>query len=191
MTQEAACQTCKASGCIEGAVKTVCITCDGRGTKVSFHRMGPMVQQVHAPCEVCNATGKRVEPADLCPACSGKTTRPSETVFEIVVERGMKSGDTIVISGKGGPCPAPGADPGDLVFIIQVSEHSFLHRQGCDLVMQKKVTLLEALTGVLFAYTHLDGTQVSVKSAAGDVSFVFHVHAAACFCYFSSLSCGA
>ena len=83
----------------------------------------------------------------------------------------MKHGDKIVFPGNGEGSASKGSQPGDLVFIIQQSsEHGLFKRQGCDLIMEKKISLLEALTGVDFIFEHLGGEKVRVKSAAGDVS---------------------
>lgn len=47
--------------------------------------------------------------------------------------------------------------------------HELFKRNGNDLLMEKKITLVEALSGFQFAFTHLDGKQYVVKSEKGDV----------------------
>ena len=42
-------------------------------------------------------------------------------------------------------------------------------RKGADILMEKEITLKEALTGVDFTVTHLDGTKIRVKNKAGEV----------------------
>jgi len=42
-------------------------------------------------------------------------------------------------------------------------------RKGADLLMEKEITLLEALTGVDFVITHLDGAKVRIKNTPGEV----------------------
>jgi len=48
--------------------------------------------------------------------------------------------------------------PGDLIVIIEEKEHEIFKRKKADLVMIKKLTLKEALTGYKFMITHLDGS---------------------------------
>jgi len=48
---------------------------------------------------------------------------------------------------------------GDLIVIIEEKEHSLFKRKNADLIIIKKITLKEALTGYNFIITHLDGTQ--------------------------------
>lgn len=42
-------------------------------------------------------------------------------------------------------------------------------RKGADLYVEKKITLLEALTGTNFTLDHLDGTKITIATAPGDV----------------------
>lgn len=47
--------------------------------------------------------------------------------------------------------------------------HKDFKRKGADLVIEKEITLLEALTGVNFVFTHLDGKKIRVKNNPGEV----------------------
>jgi DnaJ family protein A protein 2 len=49
---------------------------------------------------------------------------------------------------------------GDLYVRIKIKKHSIFTRKGADLFIEKKITLLEGLTGFNFSITHLDGTQL-------------------------------
>ena len=51
----------------------------------------------------------------------------------------------------------PDAMAGDLILIVQEKQHEVFTRKGADLFMKKDITLLEALTGLEFTLTHLDG----------------------------------
>lgn len=42
-------------------------------------------------------------------------------------------------------------------------------RKGADLVMEKEITLLEALTGVDFVLTHLDGKKIRIRNTPGEI----------------------
>jgi len=55
--------------------------------------------------------------------------------------------------------------------VIQVQEmpHETFKRKGADLLMEKEVTLLEALTGIDFVLKHLDGRKIRIKNAPGEV----------------------
>ena len=42
-------------------------------------------------------------------------------------------------------------------------------RKGADILMEKEITLLQALTGVDFVITHLDGTKIRIMNQPGEV----------------------
>jgi hypothetical protein len=88
-------------------------------------------------------------------------------LLQVVIEKGMRNDDKIVFRGQADE--APGVEAGDLIFVIREAEHAVFKRAGCDLIMRKQISLREALTGVRFVVTHLDGTPVIVTSSPGQV----------------------
>ena len=135
---------------------------------------------------VRSATGKWIPVKDQCKTCSGKRTITTERALDVHLEKGMKTGDKITFREQGDEIP--GLTPGDIIFIVKTNEHGFLERQGCDLLMEKEITLLQALTGVNFTVPHLDGAKLHVTSTEGEVSprhnvltfaymfYVFYLH---------------
>ena len=53
--------------------------------------------------------------------------------------------------------------PADLVFIIDEKPHSVFKRDGNDLVVTQKISLVEALTGYTAQLTTLDGRNLPVS----------------------------
>lgn len=64
---------------------------------------------------------------------------------------------------------APGVMAGDLHCRFMIRKHKVFERKGADLFMDKKITLLEALTGFTFEFAHLDGSKVKVATMPGEV----------------------
>jgi DnaJ family protein A protein 2 len=60
-------------------------------------------------------------------------------------------------------------EAGDVVVIIKLLPHKTFHRKGADLLIDKEITLLEALTGTEFVINHLDGRKIMIKSGPGEV----------------------
>ena len=58
---------------------------------------------------------------------------------------------------------------GDLHVRFMIKPHKLFERKGADLFINKKVTLLEALTGFTFNIAHLDGRTVKVATMPGEV----------------------
>jgi DnaJ family protein A protein 2 len=52
---------------------------------------------------------------------------------------------------------------------IKIKRHELFQRRGADLVIVKKITLLEALTGVTMEIKHLDGKKHIIATAPGEV----------------------
>jgi DnaJ family protein A protein 2 len=53
--------------------------------------------------------------------------------------------------------------------IVDVSPHEDFIRVGADLYMKKKISLLEALTGVKTTFIHLDGNITNIETSPGDI----------------------
>jgi DnaJ family protein A protein 2 len=79
----------------------------------------------------------------------------------------MRENQKITFAGESDQ--APGIEPGDIIFVIKTKEHAVFKRNGNDLFMERPVKLIEALTGTAFAFNHLDGRKVIVKTPPGTV----------------------
>jgi DnaJ homolog subfamily B member 4 len=83
-----------------------------------------------------------------------------EEILTINVKSGWKKGTKITFPEKGNE--APNMAPADIVFIIEEKPHDVFTREGNDLVMTEKISLVEALTGYTVHVTTLDGRSLSV-----------------------------
>lgn len=162
------CDGCKGSGTKSGK-KYECTTCRGTGVQVHMRPLGPgMVQQIQARCSPCGGTGGAVPASDQCPACKGKCLVSEKKTFEVHVEQGMKAGARIVLRGEAG-CSEPGLAPGDVVLVVAPKEHATFKRVNVDLILQKKISLADALCGADFHVKHLDGRVLAIKTPPGEV----------------------
>ena len=90
-------------------------------------------------------------------------TEPNQKKVQVSIERGMISGQAIVLSGE--MDHVADATPADLVFVIQQRPHPHFTRKGHDLAMELTVTLQEAICGMTRTIRHLDGRLISISSA--------------------------
>jgi DnaJ-class molecular chaperone len=88
-------------------------------------------------------------------------------ILEVYIERGSIEGSKMTFSCKGDE--HPDMEAGDVHFVVSEKEHAVFKRNKADLTVDKKITLLEALTGFSFELTHLDGRKLLIKSEPGDV----------------------
>ncbi|KAG8366281.1 hypothetical protein BUALT_Bualt17G0060100 [Buddleja alternifolia] len=90
----------------------------------------------------------------------GKPTTVEE-VLAIHIKPGWKKGTKITFPEKGNH--EPGSAPGDLIFVVDEKPHSIFKRDGNDLIINKRISLLDALTGKTLTVTTLDGRDLSLQ----------------------------
>jgi DnaJ C terminal domain len=105
--------------------------------------------------------------ANKCGKCKGKKVMPERKVVEVHIERGMKHGSRVVFRGEAGD--EPGAEPGDLIFVVQQKPHAVFKRDGNDLFIEREIPLVDALAGVQFTLTHLDKRRLRIASGKSEV----------------------
>jgi DnaJ family protein A protein 2 len=89
-------------------------------------------------------------------------------ILEVHIDKGVPNRHKIVFSSEADE--KPGEIPGDVVFVVEQSDHGIFTRNGIHLRMTKTITLVEALTGFEFALTHLDGRKLLITSRPGDIT---------------------
>jgi DnaJ family protein B protein 4 len=116
--------------------------------------------------ELYKGSTRKMKISRMIADASGKTM-PIEEILTIDIKPGWKKGTKITFPEKGNE--KLGVTPADLVFVIDEKPHDTFKRDGNDLIMTKKVSLVEALTGCSFSISTLDGRTVNVS-----VSDVIH-----------------
>jgi len=168
VTRNILCPKCEGSGSKTKGASAKCATCEGRGVRFIVKQLGPgMIQQMQAVCSDCSGKGTRIKEEDKCEQCKGKQVIKDKKVLEVHIEKGMRDGQKIVFAGESDQ--APGAEPGDIIFIIKQKDHERFKRSGNDLYMEHTITLLDALGGTSLAVTHLDGRTLLIKTGEGDI----------------------
>lgn len=154
VTRKVMCIGCDGKG---GSEVDSCPDCNGRGVKVQVLRRGNMIQQMQSDCGRCRGEGRYIPPGSLCKKCHGNRVVDKREVLEVFVEPGTNHNHKIKMAGK--TDEAPGAEPGDIIFVVQEKEHPVFKRKGADLFISQEITLLEALTGckvsVPYCHCHL------------------------------------
>lgn len=85
----------------------------------------------------------------------------------------MQNGNKIPSSGDADEASETIA--GDIIFVLQLVEHSKFKRKAEDLFIEHALSLTQALCGFQFLLTHLDGRQLLIKSNPWKVTFVAKV----------------
>jgi DnaJ family protein A protein 2 len=170
LSRKLPCSKCNGTGSKTGKRHT-CSTCQGSGVQVHIRPLGPgMVQQIQSRCGDCQGSGYSSIPSDRCSSCNGNCLVNEKKTFEVPIEPGMKNGQKITLRGEAG-CNEPGLQPGDVILVLQQKEHDVFTRlpNPSDIVIEKHISLKDALCGCSFAVKHLDGRIIKVSSSPGEV----------------------
>ncbi|KAL7589256.1 hypothetical protein Lser_V15G40563 [Lactuca serriola] len=133
----------------------------GGGVFSSGPRKDPPIERP-LPCtleELYKGTTKKMKISRDIADISGKTMSVEE-ILNINIKPGWKKGTKITFPEKGNE--QPNTTPADLVFIIDEKPHSTFTRDGNDLVVTRRISLAEALTGYTVHLTTLDGRNLTV-----------------------------
>jgi DnaJ family protein A protein 2 len=157
------CPHCRGSGTKPDCHPISCGGCNGKGIKIFTKVIGPgMMQQFHGECEQCHGKGKLIKKEDECDMCKGKQTIEMSKNFSFNLPKGVSGDDRIMMNGVGHQ--HPDKIQGDIRFQIQESPHHIFQREGYNLIVNKKITLLDALSGFQFSLVCLDGVERIIQS---------------------------
>jgi molecular chaperone DnaJ len=148
------CSECDGSGAGAGTQPVECTDCGGSGQvrRVRQSMLGQMVTT--GPCGRCGGMGQVV--VTPCSKCSGEGRTSSRESYTVDVPAGIRSGQTLRLSGRGAAGPR-GGDPGDLYVHVAVAQHPDFIRDEDDLVFHLPLSVSQAALGVHTVLDALDG----------------------------------
>mmetsp|Transcript_10977 Transcript_10977/g.23986 ORF Transcript_10977/g.23986 Transcript_10977/m.23986 type:complete len:241 (-) Transcript_10977:2282-3004(-) len=132
-----------------------------------MRQVGPFVQQVHQACADCSGQGFTVPKGSRCQPCKGTGTVNDRQSFDVEIPPGSANSHQIRFHGMAHE--QRGHETGDLVLTIVETKHPYLTRVGSNLLYEKTLPLLEALTGFEFELAHVSGETVVIRGEQGKV----------------------
>ena len=91
----------------------------------------------------------------------------SNHIEYISVPKGAETGEVIILSNRGNE--NSNGSRGDVKVTIIVEEHEIFKRSGLDIVIEKKISLKDALCGFVFDIEHISGKKFSFNSSPGNI----------------------
>ena len=138
-----------------------CKTCNGSGQCLKHIQLGPfMMQQMISKCDHCDK-GNIVDPANLCDKCNGNKVVQENEIIKVDIAPKNIDNRKIVLENKADQYPD--TIPGDVILIIKEKQHPVFTREGKNLKLDKNISLKQALCGIDFNITHLDGRTIFIK----------------------------
>ncbi|XP_043703957.1 dnaJ homolog subfamily B member 4-like [Telopea speciosissima] len=110
--------------------------------------------------ELYCGTKRKMQISRIVPNSYGKLITVEE-ILTVDTKAGWKKGTKITFPEKGNQ--DPGTIAGDLIFVVDEKSHPVYTRDGNDLLVNQKISLLDALTGgKTLNLTTLDGRNLSI-----------------------------
>ena len=128
-----------------------CAACRGEGATNEDVRFGNQIMRTRRPCGACGGAGRALERERRCRTCagSGAIDEPGHAVV-VNLKPGARGGTSVRFAGAGDDVFfSDGALAGrrDLVVVVEEAAHADLQRVGDDLLVARRIPLLDALTG--------------------------------------------
>jgi molecular chaperone DnaJ len=133
-------------------------------TRVAQTFLGAM--QTQTTCHVCQGAGKMIDkkPADA----DGQGLKRKEEVIEIEIPAGVEEGMQLSVQGRGNAGPFNGV-AGDLIVVIEETEHPDLRREGENLHFDAVVNFAAVVLGESIEVPTISG-KVKIKIEPGTQS---------------------
>ncbi|XP_043723732.1 dnaJ homolog subfamily B member 1-like [Telopea speciosissima] len=110
--------------------------------------------------DLYSGSKRKMKISRTVPDVYGKPTTVEEILI-IDIKPGWKKGTKITFPQKGNQ--DPGTIAGDLIFLVDEKPHAMYKRDGNDLLVNQKISLLDALTGKTLNLTTLDGRLLTIS----------------------------
>lgn len=159
-----------------------CLTCNGLGYQIKVMQAPgvPMIQQIRKMCEDCQGKGCKVNDSNKCNKCNGKCTEKDYIEREIDVSENFDYGTTMRIVGSG-DYNSKTKQNKDIMITFEIDLHCCEYKltNNYDLVLERNITIKEALTGYKMGFTHLDGKNYVINFDEviedGDIKIVLNL----------------
>ena len=161
--RQVSCEQCGGGGAEKGSGRRNCPTCHGTGQIKSVARslFGQFVS-VHV-CNTCGGEGRIIE--KKCRECGGLGTVRGISTVDVKIPAGVSGGNYLTVRGQGDVGPR-GASPGDLIVVINETEHDHFTRRHDDIIVEVPLSFSQAALGAEIDVPTLDGN-TSLKVPPG------------------------
>ncbi|MDI6717577.1 MAG: DnaJ C-terminal domain-containing protein [Patescibacteria group bacterium] len=162
---EIKCDKCDGRGHDAKVKFSICAVCAGKGeikeTKKTFFGAFSQVKT----CSNCRGAGET--PDKKCEACEGLGKIRGKREIAIKILPGVNDGQILKVKGAG-EAGERGAEEGDLYVRINVKSHPVFQRSGDNLIVQKEITVLDLINGLIdgdekIEILHISGKKVRIK----------------------------
>lgn len=156
------CETCSGKGHANTPDSVAsCSPCNGTGFFEQTINMGFMTQMIKSHCHNCR--GRGVVITQVCETCKGGLFVTKQFDLKLKFAKGTQHKESVVLRQRGHTVGVNMYT--DLVVTARVKSHPVFTRiNQHDLSMTMDISLVDALTGFVREFKHLDGEELKVES---------------------------
>jgi DnaJ-class molecular chaperone len=139
---------------------------NGRPYNQGFQRPAPIVQNISVPIDKI-LTGTTI-PVDIERWImeNGLKLCEHETVY-VTVPKGIDEGEIIILKEKGNVMSE--TNKGDIKIFVKIENNTEFKRSGLDLILEKTITVKEALCGFTFELKYITGKVYTITNNSGNI----------------------
>jgi len=138
------CETCGGTGAKTGTVPENCRQCNGTGRERVQQQSIFGYVTTERTCVACRGEGKINR--NPCPQCAGRGKQRKSKTLQVNIPKGIDSGQSIRLPGKGEPGEKSGPY-GDLLIGVSVKPHKLFKRDGMNIYLDFPITFAQAALG--------------------------------------------
>ena len=160
------CTECGGKGAKNSSDIKTCPGCQGTGQvqRVVNSFLGQTV--TYSTCQQCGGEGKII--SNPCRSCGGTGLVRKRETIKVKIPAGVEAGMQLTLQGEGHSAKNNGIN-GDLLVVIEETEHPNLKREGNNLYYTKVISVVDAMLGAEVTVPCLDG-DYKIKIDAGTQS---------------------
>lgn len=138
----------------------------GQNFNKSFQKPTPIIKTIDVPIDkILSGTTMPVD-IERWLIQEGNKIFEKETIY-VDVPKGIDEGEIIILRDKGNI--ALNDIKGDIKIYIRIQNNSEFKRQGLDLILEKHISLKEALCGFTFEVKYLTGKIYTINNNSGNI----------------------
>lgn len=151
------CNECHGIGITE-KVK-ICKKCDSINSDSSRSGSNSSVGSEYDKCSKCDSDGYIVRKLCACFKCKGTKILKKNIKFTFKLNHKLKDERHIIYYNNGNEYPK--YERGNILFVVKEQKHDIFTRVNKnDLYIKYKINLVDALSGFVFRFEHLDGRKI-------------------------------
>lgn len=137
-----------------------------QGFNQGFQKPAPIVQNISVPIDKI-LTGTTI-PVDIERWImeNGLKILEHETVY-VTVPKGIDEGEIIILKEKGNVISE--TNKGDIKIFVKIENNTEFKRSGLDLILEKTITVKEALCGFTFELKYITGKIYTITNNSGNI----------------------